>query len=119
MNKNRSLLKIPASRILALILMDVMAIIGSSFFALYIRFDFKFSEIEAQYLNIYRNILGINILMTLFFFVIWKLYKSVWRYASATELINIVFATSCAVVAQIVLCYATAQRMPTPKQTSL
>lgn len=112
MKESRNILKIPASRILALILMDVMAIIGSSFFALYIRFDFKFSAIEPLYLNIYRNILGFNVLLTLFFFVIWKLYKSVWRYASATELINIVFATSCAAVAQVVLCYATGQRMP-------
>lgn len=112
MRENKNFLKISANRILTLMLMDVMAIIGSSFFALYIRFDFKFAEIHSIYLDIYRNILGINILMTLFFFVIWKLYKSVWRYASATELINIVFATSCAAVAQVILCYATKQRMP-------
>jgi FlaA1/EpsC-like NDP-sugar epimerase len=40
------------------------------------------------------------------------LYKSVWRYASATEMLNIVFATCCASVAQFVLCQLTNQKMP-------
>lgn len=40
------------------------------------------------------------------------MYKSVWRYASATEMLNIVFATCCASVAQFVLCQLTNQKMP-------
>ena len=49
-----------------------------------------------EYRERYEAILPYTVLCTLFFFVVWKLYKSVWRYASATELINIAFASSCA-----------------------
>ncbi len=60
----------------------------------------------------FEHILPFNIAFTILFFVIWKLYKSVWRYASATEMLNIVFATSCTAVAQLVFCHLTNQRMP-------
>jgi FlaA1/EpsC-like NDP-sugar epimerase len=60
----------------------------------------------------FEYILPFNIGFTILFFVIWKLYKSVWRYASATEMLNIVFATCCASVAQFVLCQLTNQKMP-------
>ena len=60
----------------------------------------------------FEHILPFNIAFTLLFFVIWKLYKSVWRYASATEMLNIVFATCCASAAQLVFCHLSNQKMP-------
>lgn len=107
-----SFFKIPINRIIALILMDIMSIIVASFVALYIRFDFSFAGIPVEYFSKFEHILLPNILLTLVFFALWKLYKSVWRYASANELINIVFATACAAIAQIVYCYTFNQRMP-------
>ncbi len=92
--------------------MDIMSIVVASFVAIYIRFDFKFNGIPGEYLIKFEHILPYNILLTLLFFTIWKLYKSVWRYASATELINIVFATTCASVAQTVLCRVINEGMP-------
>lgn len=104
--------RIPINRIIALILLDIMSIIVASFVALYIRFDFSFAGIPVQYFSKFEHILLPNILLTLVFFALWKLYKSVWRYASANELINIIFATACAAIAQTVYCYAFNQRMP-------
>lgn len=112
MEKNTNFLKIPANRIIALILLDVMDISIASFVALYIRFDFRFKDIYPRYLKSYEHILIPTILMTLLFFAIWKLYKSVWRYASANELINIVMANICASAAQFVLCWITGNLMP-------
>lgn len=112
MEKKTNFLKIPANRIIALILLDVMDITIASFVALYIRFDFRFKDIYPQYLKSYEHILLPTILMTLLFFAIWKLYKSVWRYASANELINIVMANICASAAQFVLCWITGNSMP-------
>lgn len=109
---NTNFLKIPANRIIALILMDVMSVIVASFAALYIRFDFSFNAIYREFLIKYEHILIPNILMTLLFFTVWKLYKSVWRYASANELINIVFATACTAVAQVIYCHIFKQTMP-------
>lgn len=109
---NTNFLKIPANRIIALILMDVMSVIVASFAALYIRFDFSFNAIYREFLIKYEHILIPNILMTLLFFTVWKLYKSVWRYASANELINIIFATACTAVAQVIYCHIFKQTMP-------
>lgn len=112
MKKEKRLISIPFSRILALILMDIMSIIVAAFAALYIRFEFSFSNIERMYLDNLGYIILPNIFLTLLFFALWKLYKSVWRYASANELINIVFATSCASLAQLILCISTDFHMP-------
>lgn len=105
-------LKIPMNRIIALLIMDTMSIVIASFAAIYIRFDFQFNAIPKEYMTKFEHILPFNIVSTILFFVIWKLYKSVWRYASATEMLNIVFATSCTAVAQLVFCHLTNQRMP-------
>lgn len=112
MKSKTSFLKIPASRIAILVILDVMSIVAASFAALYIRFDFSFANIDKLYMMQLEQILLPNILVTLLFYTIWKLYRSVWRYASANELINIVFATTCTSVAQVVYCYVLNQKMP-------
>lgn len=110
--KNVDILKIPANRIIALILLDIMSIVVAAFTALYIRFDFSFNGILSEYLQKFERIIPYSIIITLVFFAIWKLYKSVWRYASATELLNIVFATTCASVGQIIICHLLNEKMP-------
>lgn len=112
MNKNKNFLKIPINRIIALVLMDIMSIVVASFAALYIRFDFSFSGIPKEYMVCFEHIIPFNLVITLLFFALWKLYKSVWRYASATELLNIVFATTCASVGQVIVSYALGYIMP-------
>lgn len=104
--------KIPTNRIIALALMDIMSIIIASFVALYIRFDFSFKGIPASYMERFEYLIPFNIMLSLLFFAIWKLYKSVWRYASATELLNIVYATTCAAIGQMVICEIMKQDMP-------
>ena len=111
MEKN-SFMKIPVNRIIALILLDIMSVIVSSFAALFIRFELSFSNISPIYLEMYERIIIPDIVIVLVFYTLWKLYKSVWRYASANELINIIFATSCAAVVQTIFCYCTKQFMP-------
>ena len=112
MKKNK-FTNISFNRILALVLLDIMSIMAASFGALYIRMDCSFSRMmESGFPERLVYIIGPNILMTLVLFVLWKLYKSVWRYASANELINIVFATVCSSVVQTVYYYATDHVMP-------
>lgn len=112
MKKENNFLKIPMNRILALVLMDIMSVVVASFAALYIRFDFSFKGIPTEYMARFERILPFNVVVTLLFFVIWKLYKSVWRYASATELLNIVFATTCAALGQVLVSFALGDSMP-------
>lgn len=110
--ENRYNSKVPLQRIIALVIMDVMSILLVSFAALYIRYDFSFQDIDSLFFKHCENLLIPNIIGTLIFFVIWKLYRSVWRYASANELVNIVGATVCASLAQFVYCKFTDNRMP-------
>lgn len=112
MKKYKNFLKIPINRIFALVLFDIMAIVIASFAALYIRFDFSFSAIPLQYLRMFEKIIPYNLVITLLLFFVWKLYKSVWRFASATELVNIVFATTCAAIAQFLICQIMDINMP-------
>ncbi len=112
MKKSNRWMRIPASRILVLVLLDIMSVTGSAFLSLYIRFDFSFSGIPYEYLRMFEEILIPNILLSLLFFALWKLYKSVWRYASANEMVNIVFACSCAALAQFLYCFVTDHPMP-------
>lgn len=104
--------KVPLQRIIALVILDIMSILLVSFAALYIRYDFSFQDIDPLFFKHCENLLIPNIIGTLIFFVIWKLYRSVWRYASANELVNIVGATACASLAQFVYCKFTDNRMP-------
>lgn len=104
--------KVPLQRIIALVILDVMSILLVSFAALYIRYDFSFQDIDPLFFKHCENLLIPNIIGTLIFFVIWKLYRSVWRYASANELVNIVGATACVSLAQFVYCKFTDNRMP-------
>lgn len=112
MKENAKRLKVPFNRTLALVLMDIMAIMISSFASLYIRYEFSFRDIQPRFMNHFEKLLPINICVGLLLFVVFKLYRSVWRYASATELINIVFATTSAALLQVLVCLLTGFTMP-------
>lgn len=105
-------INIPINRIVLLHIADVIAIMAASFMALYLRFEFRFGDIPRDYINKYIFILPIIVVLTLVLNWGWRLYKSVWRYASATEMINIAGATACSAVAQIILCVTTKNNMP-------
>ena len=64
MKKNTDFLKIPMNRIIALVLMDIMAVVVASFASIYLRFEFSFKEIPAHYLERYENILPFTIAIT-------------------------------------------------------
>lgn len=110
--KDTRFTQIPLNRILALLFMDVMSVIVASFMALYIRFEFSFKEIPERFMSAYEFTLPLTIITTILFFVIWKLYKSVWRYASATEMFNIALATTCAAVMQVIIRFISGQKLP-------
>lgn len=95
-----------------LVLLDVMSILIASFLPLYIRFDFKIGDIMPVFLEHMEHMLIPNVVITLLFYLIWKLYKSVWRYASANELINIAGATFCATAAETIVSYTTGNQLP-------
>ena len=78
--------------ILLFVLIDMFALLISSMFSVWLRFDFGY--VPEQYLiNSYQYFI-IDFLILLIIFLLFKLYTSVWRYASVLELLNIISACS-------------------------
>lgn len=75
-----------------LIIYDIVAVIVSGYLALLMRFELEPSQIPEQFLNPYRRYNWIMIIVTILIFYVFRLYSSLWTYAGAVELINVVLA---------------------------
>ena len=73
-------------RALVVAILDIVLIAASFFGALLIRFDLKYSEIDPQFIDSYLKIVPFCIIGAVALFVIFKLYNSIWRFASISEL---------------------------------
>lgn len=90
-------------RRICLIVYDVFAVIAASYLALLIRFDFSFSKIPNEYEKILIEELPIGIIIAILIFAVCRLYSSLWTYAGAMELLNIVTATIVEGFANLIL----------------
>ncbi|MCD8130275.1 MAG: polysaccharide biosynthesis protein [Lachnospiraceae bacterium] len=96
---------IVSDRLFIMVFFDILFIMISSFMALYIRFEFRFMEIEPEFLDHYAHILPVTIVTTILIFFAFRLYSSVWEYAGTNELIKIIWATLCSAAVQLVVSY--------------
>lgn len=103
----KELLKDSQYRIRAflLLVLDIVAIIAASFFALSLRFEFHFNIIGSQYVNAMYRYLPINIICTIIIFFLLRMYSSLWKYASVRELSNVVAASIISGVVQLLGMY--------------
>ena len=76
-----------------LIIYDVVMVNGSYMLALWLRFDCKFNTIPRSYIDNWLHFSGFYALVCVAVFWVLRLYMSIWRFASASELIRTVFAT--------------------------
>ena len=67
--------------------------------------DMQYVDYEIQYLPA-------SIVVTLVLFVLFKLYRSVWRFASSAELLNVIGACSASIILQIIGMGVLHMRMP-------
>lgn len=95
-----------------LFLYDVIAINFSYFFGLFLRFDLKFSNIPQHYLYSFVKFAPVYTLFCVCVFYLLRLYNSVWRFASFSELNRIFAATVITTVFHIVGITVFVQRMP-------
>jgi len=78
-----------------LVLVDVLTILFSYGFALFLRFDFIYSHIladSAHHIENYLRSMPIWCCVTLLVFFLMRLYHSIWRQASVAELKSIILA---------------------------
>lgn len=78
---------------LLLMVYDFIAVKVSFGIALWLRFDCKVTSVEPQYLTNYTKTIIIYALFCLVVFWILRLYKSIWRFASYSELMRVILAT--------------------------
>ena len=77
-----------------LMLYDIVAVNASYFAALWIRFDCSFSGIPDHYLSAYIKFAPIYTLIAVCTLGFVRLYRSIWRFASISELLRVMAATA-------------------------
>ena len=78
---------------LFLALYDIVVVAMSYFLALWLRFDCRYSEIPAEYLSAWKHFTPIYIILAILCFYLLRLYKSIWRFASYSELLRTIIAS--------------------------
>ena len=78
------ILGIPITRIMLLIMSDMAAVLMSSVLSLYVRYEFKFMDVPREFWEAVLEIYVFNLIILIAVFYIFRLYNSVWRYASDT-----------------------------------
>lgn len=91
---------------------DIFAVNFSYFFALLLRFDFRYSAIPANYYSIWLNFAPFYTVICILVFLKLNLYRSVWRFASYSELLRSILASGITALIQIVGTLAFFGRMP-------
>lgn len=98
---------------LYLVIYDVIVVSAAHFMALWLRFDCHYSEVPALYLNSFLRLLPFHTTACVLIFGLLRLYSSVWRYVSVSELIRVIAATVLTCLLQII--FVTVCRMGLPE----
>lgn len=86
-----------------LICYDIVAVYMAAILALLIRFELKFSGEMLRYWGVINPYMLLIIPVSLLIFAICHMYSSLWSYAGANEMVNIVVACVLASVSQVVI----------------
>ena len=99
-------------RAIFLAVFDAVAIAGAYFSALMMRFDFVYSRISPQYTEGYKKLIIPYCICAIVIFYIFRLYHSIWRFASTSELERMVGAWAVFQLVVLVIYLITRIRMP-------
>ncbi|MDO4662569.1 MAG: nucleoside-diphosphate sugar epimerase/dehydratase [Tissierellia bacterium] len=94
------------------LLFDIIVANLSYFLALWLRFDLHFSNIPKMYLTSFLKFAPIYTVFLVCIFYVFKLYKSLWEYASFDELNRILLSTLITTIFHIVGITVLFNRMP-------
>ena len=94
-----------------LILVDIAFINLSSFIALWVRFNMQMSAIPASVAEVVIDVALMNTLGTVIIFALFRLYTSLWRYASIKELVYIIQAVICSFILNALIFFAMGEQI--------
>ena len=95
-----------------MMLLDIAAVHAAYFLSLWMRFDFTYSAIPVQYLLTFRQTITVYSVVCVIVFLIARLYRSIWRFASYMELLMTMAASAITSVVYAVVLSVFFQRMP-------
>ena len=95
-----------------LLIYDIIAVNFAYFLGLWLRFDLQFSQIPREYLSAFVRFAPVYTLFAVLTFTGLRLYKSLWKFASFSELNRILAATAVTTVFHIIGITALYGRMP-------
>ena len=95
-----------------LVVYDIVMANLSYFLALWFRFDCVFSRIPSNYLNAWKGLIPLYSVICLALFWFFRLYNSMWRFASFPELVRITTASLLASALHVLLITTIYCRMP-------
>ena len=78
---------------LLFMLYDIVVAILAFFFALWFRFDGHYTEIPKTFFSAWLNFAPVYAILSLVVFWMFKLYQSIWKYASIAEVKRIAWAS--------------------------
>ena len=95
-----------------LVIYDMIAVNLSYLVGLWLRFDLQFSHIESKYILAWSKFIPIYTLITLITFIAFKLYRSIWQFASYTELKHVMYTSIITGILHTLLITLMFERMP-------
>lgn len=95
-----------------LILYDIIVSNGAFFLSLWLRFDCRFSTIPQDYLQAFLKFAPVYSVILFIVFLAFRLYQSIWRFASYREFERVIFACALTTAFHIVGTIVFVQRMP-------
>ena len=99
-------IKIYHERLFILMFSDAFTIGLSYLLALLIRYDLSIGKVPVKYIDKVLLFIPVAIIVSFIVYYIFKLYHSIWRFASVTEIDRIVKAYSALAVVAILYCMA-------------
>ena len=80
------------SRVLLILILDVLATAASFFFGLWFRYDFIFQDIRSVHMEGFLSAIGPWCAITVIVFFVFNLYNSIWVFVSTSEVFRILGA---------------------------
>ena len=88
----RMIQKNMAAQTLLFMLLDAVCITAAGGLALLVRFDFAFGAVPAYYLNPWFQMLPVQIAVTVAVFYLRRMYRYIWRYVSAWDVLEMMLS---------------------------
>lgn len=95
-----------------LIIYDIITVNLGYMLVLLLRFDGRYSSIPGTYLDNFVHIMPVYTVVVILIYLFLRLYRSVWRYASYSEIFRVFFASALSLIALILISNLMQARMP-------